>query len=204
MTDDIRLNEVPDSLLLPDDFYTLAVDEIEATESKAGRYMIRVVFKVAEGSYEGATLFDYFAIGTTEDPQAKRQDTWNQSSAARRLKRLTVACLVPFGPVSQIIEALKNQRFSGRVVQEADRGTDPKYAGQVRNRVAAMYALGTAPSRPIAGGAVPAPVNAPSRVTHPPVAVSSASTVPCPFCGDSVARGADYATHVRERHPDEA
>lgn len=212
----IDLNEVPDNALLPDNLYLLEVEDLEATESKAGKFMYKATYRVVEGDYTGVPLFDYFAIGTDDDKQAQAQATWNASPAARRLKRLFKSCMVPIGSVPTMVETAKGQRFSARIGQEADRSTDPKYAGTPKNKIIAMYSVGAAP---VSGASAPAPVSARQTAPAPGGAaaqtdrrsatgqagkVTAPATVACPFCGDPIERGAKYAAHVRALHPEEA
>jgi hypothetical protein len=202
----IDLNEVPDSTLLPDDLYLLEVEDITEETSKAGRFMYRTVYRVQEpATFAGVPLYDYFAIGNEDDPNANEQATWNNSLGARRLRRLAKATMVPLTKdIDELVATIKGQRFSARVGQRVDDGVrDPKYKGNVSNQVVAMYPVGAtndthvAPPAAASKAATPAPPAAPKAAK-----AVSASTLSCPFCSETVARSA-YNAHVKSNHPDE-
>lgn len=192
----VNFDEIPDSTLLPQDMYQLDVEGLVETKSKAGNMMYKATFRVAEGPFEGTPIFDYFTIGNTNDPEAVKQETWNEAPGSKRLKRLLKAVMVPFtGDIDQMIEKAVGQRFIGAVEQRTDSNpTDPKYAGVKKNSITAFHPIGTRPTSSAVAGNKPASV-------APAVPVSP--TVPCPYCGTTMARSA-YSAHVKTMHPDEA
>lgn len=191
----VDFNEVPDSQLLEPNMYQMEVDDLVDTTSKAGNRMFKATLRVSEGTGEGTLIFDYFTVGSPDDPTAAQQATWNSSPGARRLKQLLKALMIPLaGEVSSMVEAAKGQKFVANVQQKVDAGGgDPKFAGTRKNVITAFYPLGsraTGAATPIAGGS-PSPT------------VAKSLTLPCPYCGEAVAKNA-YSTHVSSRHPDEA
>lgn len=211
----VNWDDIPDSTLLPQDLYEFEVEDLTEETSKKGKLMYRGVFRVVQPTaFAGAPIYDYFAVGTDDDPTAQDELTWKNSIGVRRLKRLFKAAQIPMTPeIDEMVETAKGQHFVGSVSQEVDDGTrDPKYAGVKRNRIDAMYPVGTrlpgaagsgettatpaAPPRPAASaagrGAAPRP--APTRATTAP-------TVPCPYCGEVMARAA-YPAHAKSKHPD--
>jgi hypothetical protein len=212
----INWDEIPDSTLLPQDLYTFEVDDLTEETSKKGKLMYRAVFRVTDGNYTGTPLYDYFSIGSDEDPTASEPSTWTNSIGARRMKRLFKATQIPMtSDIDEMVENVKQQRFVASVAQEMDDGLrDPKYKGVKRNRIDGMFPLGTR----IAGGngpavAPPAPAPAPARAAAPPKPAPAAGaraakpaaipTVTCPYCKAAIARNG-YMQHVTEQHPDEA
>jgi hypothetical protein len=201
----VNWDEVPDSTLLPQELYEFEVEDLTEETSKAGHLMYRGVFRVTSDKFTGTPLFDYFTVGTAEDPTAADPLTWKNSFGVRRLKRLFKATQVPMSPdVDEMVEAVKQQRFVGAVSQEVDDGVrNAQYKGVKRNRIDAMYPVGAA--KPTAVAATPAPVApkaAPAAKTPARAAVKAAPTVPCPYCGEAVARNG-YVQHVAEQHPNE-
>lgn len=203
----IDWDTIPDSSLLPSGLYTLEVDDLAETTTKVkddgtgGYLMYKATFRVAEpASFAGTQLFDYFVIGNEDDPAGDKSETWTSSIGGGRMKRLFKATLVPLtGDVDKNIEACKGQRFVASVSEETEQKEGP-YKGTKRNRINRMYAIGTQPvdisrsngtSRPIAGA------------SSGPSVATVASTVPCPYCGDSVTR-TTYSAHVKSQHPEEA
>jgi hypothetical protein len=149
-------------------------------------------------------------VGTTDDPTATEDQTWKNSVGVRRMKRLFKSTQIPMTPdVDEMVTAVKQQRFVAAVSQETDDGVrDPKYKGVKRNRVNAMYPVGT---RLPGNGPAPTVTAPPAAQPAKPVAAAvprapkatATPTVPCPFCSEAIARS-QYREHVASKHPDEA
>lgn len=218
----VNWDDIPDSTLLPQDLYEFEVEDLTEETSKKGKLMYRGVFRVVQpANFAGAPIYDYFAVGTDDDPTGQDDLTWKNSIGVRRLKRLFKAAQIPMTPeIDEMVETVKGQHFVGSVSQEVDDGLrDPKYAGVKRNRIDAMYPVGTrlpgsadatvaapAAAPPAVGGnTAPARVAGPRPTTAAPRAVptraSAAPTVPCPYCGEVMARAA-YPAHAKSKHPD--
>lgn len=213
----VNWDEIPDSTLLPEDLYLCEVDDCTEEATRQGaRLMYRTTIRVVEPpAFAGTPLYEYFVIGTPDDPSASEAETWKNSVGARRLKRLFKATMIPLSPdVDEMVETLKGQRFVAQVGQEVDDGVrDPKYKGVKRNRINGMYTVGT--QRIGAGApasepeAKPAPV-AVGQAAKPTAAAGSrggktatvAQTITCPFCSVSMPRS-EYAGHRKAEHPDE-
>lgn len=217
MARSIDWDQIPDSTLLPQDLYEFEVEDLTEETSKKGKLMYRGVFRVVQpANFAGAPIYDYFAVGTDDDPTGQDDLTWKNSIGVRRLKRLFKAAQIPMTPeIDEMVETVKGQHFVGSVSQEVDDGLrDPKYAGVKRNRIDAMYPVGTR----LPGSADAAPIAAPAAVAPPrpaataagrgaaaakpaPTRASAAPTVPCPYCGEVMARAA-YPAHAKSKHPD--
>ena len=106
------------------------------------------------------------------------------------------------------IEACKSQQFCASIVVEIDDGIkEPRFKGAHRNRITRIYSMAAAPRRVgIAGGSAPVAVvapPAPAAVAPVPKVAAGPVTIPCPFCGEVMARSA-YGAHAKLKHPDEA
>jgi hypothetical protein len=207
----VEWDSIPDSTLLPDDLYMIEVDSLTEETSKKGYLMYRGTLRVVEPvAFAGTPLYEYFSIGTADDPTGSEASTWKNSIGAKRLKRLFKSTLIPLtNDVDQMIEQVVGQRFVGAVGQEEDDGTrDPKYKGVKRNKINAMYPVGThAPGAGAGAGGFGGSrsTNQAAKPAGSPAAASAktASTISCPFCPTSMARS-EYAGHVKDNHPDEA
>lgn len=190
----VDFNEIPDSQLLEPNMYPMEVDDLINTVSKAGNRMYKATLRVSEGPGEGVLIFDYFTIGSTDDPTASQQATWNAAPGARRLKQLLKALMVPLaGDIDSMVESAKGQKFIAKVDQKVDSGSNPQYAGSRKNVISGFYPLG---SRATAGTPIAKPVAGGSGT------VPKTATVACPYCEEPVSK-ADYSGHVRSKHPDE-
>ena len=187
----VNWSEVPDTTLLPEGMYRLEIESIDeaVTATPPARLMYKAMYRVAEGAFKGSVLFDNFAIGTPEDPNAKEQATWNTSRAARRLRRLLRGAQVPIvEDVDEMVAVAVGQQFQAVVTVKKDDGKrDPRYAGLERNEIGGYYAPGERAEGPTAPAA--------------PKASASATTVKCGQCGKELPR-AEYLTHLNVEHPE--
>jgi hypothetical protein len=187
---------IPDTTHLPQNHYTLSIDALDEQTSKGGKLMYQGTFRVADGPEVGAPLYEYFVVGSDDDPQARDPQTWAKSIGARRMKRLFKAAGVANTPdLDAMIAAAIQQRFVCLVTEDVDDGArDPKYKGRLRNRLGNMYPLG---SEPASNG--PAPAVAPR--TMPPISGESGTGggITCGYCQVTVPR-AQYLAHLDAQH----
>jgi len=222
-------------VLVPDGAYALQIVEAIETETAggegsvlpAGCLMYRAQYSIAEPEpYVGYPQYDYFVIGTTDDPQADDPETWKASIGARQLKRMFKAAQVPMSDdIDEMCAMAVGQQLIGVVGQQVTKRGTPM------NQINGYYALGEREvgleHKPAAArGRVPAraPAAAP-RAATPPAAppqrpAPAARVVPgrpaapppppanpkkggaagamtkCAVCGDSVPR-AQFAQHVQ-------
>lgn len=196
----VNFDSIPDSLLLEPMMYQFEVEDLQDTHSKAGNRMFKATFRVADGTYTGTPLFEYFTIGNEGDPEAKNQETWDAAPGARRLKRLFKATMIPMvGTIETMVEATKSQHFIGAVEQKVDT-SEGQYKGTKKNVISAFYPLsrGTGAAQP----AGPAPAR-PAGVPKAAGKAAAAPTITCPYCNEAMTR-AEYSGHVKSKHPDEA
>lgn len=189
--------------------YELEVDSIEETLTKAKdgvaqRLMYAPIFRVtAPDSSAGTVLRDWYVVGTPDDPEAKKQETWENSIGGERLKRLARTCRVAMvADVDKVLASLVGQKLIASVSEEIDDGTrNPEFKGARRNRIKAIFALGT---QPVGPGVQQAkrPAAAPIQGASAPSRAASAPTAPCPYCGDVMPR-TQLGVHFAEKHPNE-
>lgn len=203
--------------------YLFAVDSIEETttnpEKGIARLMYKATFKVQEPKeFAGVPYFDYYVIGSNDDPKAAEGATWLNSIGAKRFKRLAKAVLVPItDDMDGMISAIEDQRFLGDIGQEVDDGIkDPKYKGTKRNRLNAVHAIGTqhigitggsdvdleeAPAIPATLKTSAASQTGPAPTAPAPTKVAASAQVPCPYCGTPTLRS-EYMAHIKSVHPE--
>lgn len=199
MGKNVNWDDVPDSNVVPGGAYLLEISEMEETQTKAengAKLMYKVTLLTLE-PIQGMMLFENFVIGTDEDPDGDDPKSWKGISA-RRMKAFLKAAQIPLaGDMEEVCETAKGNQFVGKVVVTEDDGTrDPKYKGQLRNRITSYYAIGekepeleddggAQAAKPAAKKVTPAPAPkasaaAPKAAVAPGKVVKKAAPVPPP------------------------
>lgn len=138
---------VPESSFFtyPDGVLTVNVKSVADTETKNGKYAIKVETRVVEPkAYRNQPFNFLFVIGTAEDPSADNEETWTQPPsvyAAGRYKSFLKAAGVPAtGDTVEEGEAVVGKTILVEVGHHEDD------AGRVYNDTNAFYALGDQPA----------------------------------------------------------
>ena len=218
----VPLDEIPDLPdVLPEDIYVLSIDEIAEMATKEGnKLMYLTTFRVDEGTYTGAPHYEYFVVGSVQDPNADDQETWKASMGAKRLRKLFAMAGVPVkgGDIDEMIATATGQKITAVITQEVDDGArDPRYKGRVRNRLGSMYRYGErAPGNSTGPKAAPTSTTGSTAVAPPKAspATKSAPTAPrqgvatqekmttCSYCRKQVPRR-EYTAHLEAEHANE-
>jgi hypothetical protein len=139
--------------------------------------MYRAQYSIAEPEpYVGYPQYDYFVIGTADDPQAEDPETWKNSIGARQLKRMFKAAQVPMSDdIDEMCAVATGQQLIAVVGQQITKRGTPM------NQINGYYALGEREvgleQKPAAArGRVPAraPVAAPRTAAAPRAAAPAA------------------------------
>lgn len=198
----VNWDDVPDSTILPQNIYEAQIESVTEKQSKQGRLMYQVVYRIVGGAYDGTPLYDYFSIGTEDDPNGDDPETWKASFGVRRMKRMIRAAGVALSSdVDESLMAATGQHLMLTVDQETDDGSrDPKYKGAVRNRIAAVYPMGEreAPAAP-AAKAASTPKAAPAATGGAKTAAKVAMA-PCGTCKQLIPRN-ELLKHMQTAHP---
>lgn len=224
---------IPDSTVLPEGAILFTIEDIiEERTNEGDRLMYNFHFRAQEPPAVASLMhFERFTIGSPEDPEAEDPDTWAKSIGARIMKQVLKASQVELGEdLDEVFGAAKGQNVIGIVTQQVDDGSrDPKYKGQIRNRVQRWYAPGerevalngpaaAAPTalkpKPGAAKAAPPaakPAPAPAVATHPPSkpgpkaapsAKPAEKTLTCTVCNEQVLKS-QLAEHVEAHEGEE-
>lgn len=195
-------------VLVPDGAYALQIAQVEETETAggpeaalpAGCLMYRAQYHISEPDpYVGYPQYDYFVIGTEQDPEAQDPETWKQSIGARQLKRMFKAAQVPMSEdiddmcataAGQQLVAVIGQQITKRgtpmnqingyyALGEREIGVDQKPAAAQRGRapVRGPVATRTSVQPPMAPQTRP-PAQRPAPAPPPPPARRAAPTSP--------------------------
>lgn len=147
----IPFGSIPKTDILPDGLFHFKVSEMKAGETKTdgrpSRLMYTARLEVLEPtSHKGLSLFERFVVGDDDDPAAELEETWTKSFGGRQLAALTDACNVAFADSvddDQYCQEIKDGEVLAKVSQQVDDGKkNPKYKGQVRNRINRYFSLG--------------------------------------------------------------
>lgn len=142
-----RFSVTPDlGPLKPNGVYAVSVRKAKLTytQAKPERRMAAAEYRITgpeESGCVGQVLFDNFVLGTDDDPEADKQETWVTSIGIGSLKRYFTAVGQDADTIEDVEDALDESvgaELLVRVVQKADR-SDPK---NVRNNVTRYYAVG--------------------------------------------------------------
>lgn len=134
-----NLNDVEEDKgfeLIPKGNYPAVVDELEFTESSSGNPMLKVVYKITEGEYEGRTLYDFWVLG----------GKGAEFGLAKLKKFLVRVCpevdLSAFNPQTFADEgtAIGRELTIAVRIQTQKKG---EYKGEKRNQVADIFAPST-------------------------------------------------------------
>ncbi|MCH7759818.1 hypothetical protein IIA15_00230 [candidate division TA06 bacterium] len=218
---------IPDSAVVDDGIYLLAVESLEETVSQSGKLMYHLTARIEEPSdFSGLFQNEYFCVGTDDDPGADDPETWRKSISARILKRFIKAAQIPMdGDMDMICASAEGSKFLARIIQIVDDGKkNPEYKGNISNSLKGFFTVGerevgldgggdSTPPPPVATR--PAARTAPAkRAPAKPAATAAAkpkpaaakaakrpTTIACGICQEQVER-ADFAAHVGQ-HEDE-
>ena len=232
-------DDIPDTGMVPDGAYLIQVIEVgegatkggEDAKLPAGCKMYRAVHWVVEPSqFAAMQLYDNFAVGTAEDPEAEDPETWKTSVAARLFKQLFKKAGVPFGSdldemrtmvAGQQLIAVVGSQITARgtpmnqirsyyAVGERQPGLDSTAAAAPRAvaprpRAAAPAPPADVPTAPPGPRAVPRAAPTPPQPPPPKAPAKAAGVVnpvKCTICNASVPR-AEFAAHVQAHTTEE-
>lgn len=212
----VSFDDIPEGALLPRGIYMMTVTSMDEKFSREKSFlMYEMTFEVQEpAQYAGVTKKDWYVIGNDEDPKGEQADTWRNSIGMKRLKRLVRATMVPeTSDMDVLADRLTGQKFIAVIDQRLD--TNPKndkFKDSKTNVIRELHPVGTMSPKLIAGGSdavleaptptAPAPVSVSAAAPKPASKVTAATTLACPYCGETMARAA-YGEHRRTRHPEE-
>ena len=137
--------DIPDSAVVPDGVYHLAVEEIEESQSSeqtGGKLMYELEVRVIEPkAFVNLPLYNNFVIGSDDDPNADDPETWKASVGAKNLKRFFSAVQVEFvDDLAPMCVTAKDQEFLGLVTKSQE--TQGQYKGRERNNFNGWFKLG--------------------------------------------------------------
>jgi len=145
----IPWDDVPEGRpLLPNGLIKMKLEVFEEKESKSRKVMIIGHFRCVEPKQvKNLPYVEFFVLGTEDDPQCKDPSTFAKSVGMGRLKTLLKKAQVRLDPnLSKTLRLAEGHEVIASVTTEVDDGTrDPKYKGQIRNRVTAFFAVGERP-----------------------------------------------------------
>lgn len=148
-------NDTPDSAVVPPDLYTLTVISADRKDSASGKLMLNVASRVeTPAAWAGTTVFCRYVLGTEEDKQADRPETWKRRSA-RELKKLLAAAnggnlAALTGNIPQDVERLIGKTYCAILDVEVDNDPASQYKGSESQRFLKYFAQGD-PKMPAAG-----------------------------------------------------
>lgn len=173
----VNWDAVPDSNVVPDGTYLVSIAEINEQQSKSGKLMYNARLEIVEPEdFAGMGVFEYFVIGSDEDPDGDQEATWIKSIGARRIKNLFKAAQVPMdSDMDNIIAAALQAQLVISVSQNIE--TEGDYKGRVSNRIGAFYPLG---SREVGVAQGEAPAQKKPLQAVPKAAAPAAAAAPKP------------------------
>ena len=155
----VSWSEIPDSQLVPEGVYLVALESLPESQSKSNKLMYPAQFTILEpAGFAGLPLYENLTI----DP-----DTWRSAVSVRIMKRMFRAIGVELvDDLDETIAAALGQQLIAQVSITVDSGKGgEQYKGRQRNSITAFYAVG---EQEIGGnGAAPAPAKAPARAPAP-------------------------------------
>lgn len=190
-------DEIPDQNVWPSGIVQLEVEELEETQSKSNKLMFTATFKgVLPPDVENIPHFEYYVIGSDDDPQAQDVKTWKKSMGAQQLKKLLRALQVPLvDDLHQAIAMAKGKQALVTTTQVTETA-EGEYKGRIRCNLGRFFALGErqaaiAPEQPgvvgiasaVAAPIAVAPVAAAPLAVAPPVIPPAAAPVAAPIPG---------------------
>lgn len=138
----VNFDAVPDSNVVPEGLYQTQIESFEEKSSKSGKLMYLLTFEIMEpAEYAGQKLFEYFVIGSDEDPDGAEEATWNKAVGAQRMKQVLKKSQVPMDTdMDNIAAAAVQSQQVINVIQQVDE--EGEYKGTIRNRIRGFYGLG--------------------------------------------------------------
>ena len=123
--------DIPDSAVVPDGVYHLAVEEIEESQSSertGGKLMYELTVRIVEPrAFVNLPLYNNFVVGSDDDPNADDPETWKASVGAKNLKRFFAATQVEFmDDMAPMCEASRDQEFLALVTRTTQEKGDFK------------------------------------------------------------------------------
>lgn len=203
--------DVPDSNILPEGLYVCEIESIEEKQSRSGKLMYHGTFRVADGVMKGSPLFEYFVIGSDDDPNADQPQTWKAAIGSRRLKAVFRAAQVPDDrDIDNRIAVAVGQRLIAAVQQETDQkktnadGSPNSFFGNIRNKIGAFYSTAERAAGPTAPAAAPAASDPSAGNKSKPLAKPVSEDVECPYCpsGKNKVNRKEYMGHLKSEHPE--
>jgi len=136
----VNWDDIPDSGIVPSGYYQVAIDALEASYSKQKHtLMYKGTFIVQEPQeYVNFYIFDYFSLGSEEDPNAQDQELRRRSFGFQKLKGLFKALDIPLDEkLDTMCRTAEGQQVMLKMTLGKDRET-----GNDRNQVSRYMPLG--------------------------------------------------------------
>lgn len=154
MAPQVDWDNVIDDNTLPEATYELEIEALKRTQSKAGALMYAGEFRVADGPHKGRMYFEYFNIGSADDPNADKPETVNKSMGVTALKKVFLASQAPLIlDLDQMCQAAQGQHVLALIERFQDDGKrNAAYRGTWRNRVHKWMKVGERVADGGAGG----------------------------------------------------
>ena len=181
-------DNIPDSDLLDEGYYTLTLRKLEQKNQGDAEFLVvKGQFRVeAPEKFAGQYYFETYFVGSKEDPTAEKAETWNRSFGVKQLKKLLIATGTPKQATDEATyEAAADRVFVGFVTKKPDKN------GIVRNNISGYFPEGKAPVR---GTSRPTTTQAASGAIGVKPMVSSEAKLHCSSCDVSVPRS-QWASH---------
>jgi hypothetical protein len=130
-------------VLLPPGLIKFKIEDMtEEVSQNTGKAMIVAHLRAVEPKQvRNLSTTEYFVIGTDDDPNCDDPATYGKTVGASRFKTLIKKANVRQAPtLEKTAKLAEGQEFIAAVTQEVEK--DGKYAGRIRNRIAAFFAIG--------------------------------------------------------------
>jgi len=202
--------EIDDRNLVPPAIYECSIRGITDERTKgggtldAGCLMYGASYTIERSDpagFEGRVLFDRFAVGTNDDPNADEPESWKKPGGPQRLKRMLTSSDVTLHDDMEDVkaEAVEKRLLLSVTIRTTERGTE-------LNDVKEYYELGTRDVGTLGNGRGNGKTaTKPKKATggkKKTAAKKREQTVECPQCSESVP-AAQFPVHMDEVHGDE-
>lgn len=155
-------DEIPDSRgALPGGNYLCEIETIdEKHTAEKNKVAYQATYRVAEGPFAGAMLYEWHNIGSDTDPEADDPRTMKEAIGTKTLKQLFKAANVPLSTTDIAVMAAnaRGARFVQALGVKIEPAKKPNgdvnpYAGREANTFMRKYRVGEAATEvPAAGG----------------------------------------------------
>ena len=155
-------DEIPDSRgALPGGNYLLEVESIdEKRTQEKNKVAFQATYRVVEGPFAGAMLYEWHNIGSDSDPEADDPRTMKEAIGTKSLKQLFKAANVPLSTTDITVLAAnaRGTRFVQALGVKIEPAKKPNgevnpFAGREQNTFMRKYRVGEAATEvPTAGG----------------------------------------------------